>query len=63
MERKLTPRQRQICDLLIQGLGNKQIAAQLGICTNTVKAHLTRIYLWLDVQNRRELAERYRATL
>lgn len=35
----LTKRQRQILDLILQGQGNKQIAAHLGINQRTVESH------------------------
>jgi len=37
--RRLTPRQRQVLEQMIQGLRNKQIAARLGIDEKTVKMH------------------------
>jgi len=36
---RLTPRERQVCDLVAQGLLNKQIAALLGTSEHTVKVH------------------------
>lgn len=33
----LTPREREIMDLLARGFGNREIAAALGIKANTVK--------------------------
>jgi FixJ family two-component response regulator len=35
----LTPRERQVMDLVIRGMLNKQIAAQLGLSEITVKVH------------------------
>jgi len=35
----LTPRERQVMDLVVSGLLNKQIAGELGISEITVKAH------------------------
>ena len=40
----LTDRERQVLDLVRQGLANKQIARHLGIAERTVKAHLTNIF-------------------
>jgi len=48
----ITNRQKVILHLLSQGLLNKQIAIELGISTNTVKAHLYEIFRSLDVNNR-----------
>jgi DNA-binding NarL/FixJ family response regulator len=50
----LTQRERQILALLADGLGNKQIAAQLGISPSTVKTHLEVLFDKLDVTSRAE---------
>jgi DNA-binding NarL/FixJ family response regulator len=50
----LTHREREILALLADGLGNKQIAARLGISTNTVKTHLELVFEKLDVSSRTE---------
>lgn len=41
---KLTPRERQIVRLTMEGLGNKEIAAQIGGSPKTVETHLGSIY-------------------
>jgi FixJ family two-component response regulator len=41
--KRLTARQSQILDLIVEGRLNKQIAAQLGVTENTVKVHRHRI--------------------
>jgi DNA-binding NarL/FixJ family response regulator len=48
----LTDREREVLDLLAQGLTNKQIAEKLVITTNTVKRHLKAIFEKLDVHTR-----------
>ncbi len=48
----ITKRQKEILHLLSQGLLNKQIASELGISSNTVKAHLYEIFRHLKVNNR-----------
>lgn len=50
----LTNREREVLELLADGLGNKQIAAQLGISTNTVKTHLEMLFEKLGVSSRAE---------
>lgn len=50
----LTNREREILALLADGLGNKQIAARLGISTNTVKTHLELMFERLGVSSRAE---------
>lgn len=49
---RLTYRQREVLDLLTEGLSNKSIANKLGIQEVTVKLHLKNIYKLLKVQNR-----------
>ena len=39
---QLTPRERQVCDLLARGLLNKQIADEIGASERTVKIHRAR---------------------
>lgn len=50
----LTQRERQILSLLADGLGNKQIAARLGISPSTVKTHLEVVFEKLEVGSRAE---------
>jgi len=49
---KVTSRQQEILHLLSDGLLNKQIASELSISANTVKAHLHDIFRNLNVSNR-----------
>jgi len=48
----LTPRQRQIIDLIATGASDKEIAAAIGIRTSTVQKHVTRLLRKLGVRNR-----------
>jgi DNA-binding NarL/FixJ family response regulator len=50
----LTPRQREIIELLVLGMQNKQIARRLGIGVETVKTHISRILDRLGVSSRTE---------
>lgn len=50
----LTNREREILDLLAQGLSNKAIAARLYLSVRTVEGHLANIYFRLDVHSRTE---------
>jgi DNA-binding NarL/FixJ family response regulator len=52
----LSPREHEVLDLVRSGLANKQIARQLGISEKTVKAHLTRIFQELGVNDRTQAA-------
>ena len=47
-----TDRERQIIDLLLQGMTNRQIAQTLGIAEDTVKKHLQHVYKKLGVRRR-----------
>ena len=58
IEPTLTNRELEILALLADGLGNKQIAARLGISTNTVKTHLELLFDKLDVSSRAEAVAR-----
>jgi DNA-binding CsgD family transcriptional regulator len=55
----LTPREREILDLVAAGHPTPVIADRLGISAGTVKAHLTSIYKKLRVQNRVQAARYY----
>jgi len=48
----LTDREREVLDLLAQGLTNKEIAEKLFVTTNTIKRHLKAIFEKLDVHTR-----------
>ena len=50
----LTPREKEVLQLLAQGLPNKQIAQRIGISENTVKYHISSIYSKLGASNRTE---------
>jgi DNA-binding NarL/FixJ family response regulator len=53
---QLSPRQREVLQLLSLGMDNDQIAARLYISRNTVKFHVRTIYERLGVHNRVEAA-------
>jgi DNA-binding NarL/FixJ family response regulator len=50
----LSEREREILDLLAQGLSNKLIASKLYLSVRTVEGHLANIYLRLGVHSRTE---------
>ena len=54
----LTPRERQLVDLVRQGLRNRDIAAELGVTEGTVKVYLHGVFDKVGVANRTELAMR-----
>jgi len=53
----LTPSERQVVELAVDGLSNPQIAQMLFLSTNTVKTHLLRAYRKLGVKSRTELSQ------
>ena len=53
---QLSPRQREVLELLALGMDNDQIATRLYISRNTVKFHVRTIYRRLGVHNRVEAA-------
>lgn len=52
----LTPKEREILDLIVVGRSNDQIAEEQGVSPHTVKAHIYRIYKKLGVKNRVQAA-------
>ena len=54
--RALSERQREILDLLAQGMSNKEIAQRLDIVEGTVKVQLKAIYRKIGVVNRTQAA-------
>lgn len=56
----LTPRETEILRLLMRGLSNPEIAAQLYITEGTVKNHITGILSKLGVEDRLQAAQRGR---
>lgn len=54
----LTAREKEVLQLMAQGLANKQIALALGISEHTVKFHLSSLYAKLGVSSRTEAVRR-----
>ena len=54
----LTRRERELIELVRQGLRNRDIAAELGVTEGTIKVYLHSIFDKLQVENRTELALR-----
>ena len=51
----LTEREREVFPLIVEGLGNKQIAGRLCISTKTVSNHIYNMYRKLSINSRYEL--------
>ena len=43
-QHSMTPRQREVYDLVRSGTANKEIASELGISLGTVKFHISSVY-------------------
>jgi DNA-binding NarL/FixJ family response regulator len=48
----MTPRERQVAELLLAGASNARIAASLGVSPRTVQSHVSRILKALDLPSR-----------
>jgi DNA-binding NarL/FixJ family response regulator len=52
----LTEREKEICRLIAEGKNNKEIADELFLSQGTVKNHITRVLIKLDLRDRTQLA-------
>ena len=57
----LTEREQEILDVLVTRQSYREIAQQLFISVNTVKTHVSRVYMKLGATSRKEALERARA--
>lgn len=55
---RLTPREREVIELVSRGMKNREIAARLSITPGTVKVHLMHIFEKTGARDRYELAVR-----
>jgi DNA-binding NarL/FixJ family response regulator len=53
-EIKITPRDQEVLNLLVQGCSNKEIAGQLNISPRTVKQHLRTLFLRAGIREGRK---------
>lgn len=58
-ENQLSAREREVLELMAQGMKNPDIADNLSVSENTVRFHLKNIFSKLDVKNRTEAAAWY----
>jgi DNA-binding NarL/FixJ family response regulator len=57
---QLTPREREVLELIAQGLDNAQIAARLSLSEKTVRNNITHIFDKIQVENRSQAIVRAR---
>ncbi|HEU5125152.1 MAG TPA: response regulator transcription factor [Verrucomicrobiae bacterium] len=57
---ELTQREREVLELVVHGLSNKEIAERLSVTAEGVRWHLKRIYQKLHVHSRTEAALKFR---
>ena len=53
---RMTPREREVIELISEGLSNKRIAARLGVAPQTVKSHVRNIMEKLALHTRLQIA-------
>jgi DNA-binding NarL/FixJ family response regulator len=52
---ELTPQERQVAQLVSEGLANKEIAARLFLSPRTIEYHLRKVFQKLGITSRAEL--------
>ena len=57
---ELTPREREVLELIAEGKSNSVIAARLGLAANTVSNHISNVFAKLQVASRAEAIVRAR---
>jgi DNA-binding NarL/FixJ family response regulator len=59
---ELTPREREVLELVVHGLSNKEISERLSLTVESVRWHLKHVYQKLHVHSRTEAALKFRPT-
>ncbi len=59
---ELSNREREVVELVVEGLKNKDVADRLGISEKTVKTHLTHVYQRLGVATRGDMIAAFKAS-
>lgn len=55
----LTKRERQVIELVMQGMMNKQMAYELSLSLSTIEAHRSSVMKKMDAKNVAELTRKY----
>jgi ATP/maltotriose-dependent transcriptional regulator MalT len=55
----MTQAERQVLELLMRGLSNREIATELHVSVNTIQTHLSHTYEKLGVRSRSQLLARF----
>ena len=55
----MTQAERRVLELLVRGLSNREIAAELHLSVNTIQTHLAHAYEKLGIRNRSQLLARF----
>jgi len=55
----LTPREKEVCALLVEGLMNKDVAVRLGTTDATIKVHKSRVMEKMRATSLQELVRLY----
>jgi DNA-binding NarL/FixJ family response regulator len=58
-QEKLTRKEKEITDMVLEGMSYKQIAAELHLSLNTIQYHMKNIFLKLDIKTKTELFKIY----
>jgi len=53
---RMTPREREVIELISEGLSNKEISSRLGVATHTVKSHVRNVMEKLALHTRLQIA-------
>jgi DNA-binding CsgD family transcriptional regulator len=51
-KKPITPREKDVCELIVLGLTNQEIADRLNLQEKSIKSYLTQIFIKENVKNR-----------